>query len=964
MCSAIRFTRAWLACACLAALQFAHAQTPAKITIPEGTLERALELLVEKTGIQLLYDVKHVAGLRTRGVRNASTPEAAVAELLEGTPLTIKTDASGAILIAAPNAAQSSSREGAEPDTWTLAEIIVTGSRLRRAGDEGPSPVIVVDRSDIDRSGASTTREVLNAITQSSVAPDESGNNAVLAGSSIQLRGLPVGTTLILLNGRRLGASAAQVSANFFDLNNIPLEAVERLEILTDSASAVYGADAIGGAVNIILREDFDGIGAGVRYGTSSEGDATERSGSLTLGGASESFSGMILFDVFDREPLRATDRDLTSTYDFSRFGGPDARSVSAYPGNVYSLTGDPLPGLTSTFAAVPAGTNGIGLTPADFSATDGTLRLFDQAPYATLIAEADRRSVFATGRYTASPAFKLFAEGLYTDRDQIVQFSPDFSDFGEFGTVVVPATNPFNPFGEPVGVDYRFTEIGPRANDSTTDFSRFLLGAEGEFAQRFDWQVYVLTDREHTEIFNDNDVDLGAMQAALDQTDPQLALNVFSTTGNNSPATLASVLNETTDDLTVRGSMAEAVLRGRLLSLPGGPVSAALGVNIRREDIDFLSPLAGDFRFDRNSEAAFFEVSVPLVGPEQQVPAIHALALTAAVRHDRYDDLESLDSTTPQFGLTWRPVQSLLVRSSYGEAFKAPTVFNLFFPPVTFPGAGFDPFRGNQLEFFNVVFSGNTELEPEEGESLTAGFVWEPQAVPGFAATVNAFRLEQTNFITQLSLNTLIANPDLFPGHVVRAPPSPADIAQGFPGPITSVSLSSVNFGRLIVRGADFLLQYTHAPTSVGEFVGSLGGTYIDEYEILLTPDSEPTNEVGHANDAGYPTRFKGYASVGWNGPSGWSASVTTRYLASYTDYDGVSELPSQTRFDAQAGYRFGSRRSVGLLAGLEATLGVINLTDEQGSFSNNFNNTTGYDPQQADIRGRFYYLGLKAQF
>src|SRR5262249_23167710 len=228
------------------------------------------------------------------------------------------------------------------------------------------------------------------------------------------------------------------------------------------SASAIYGADAIAGAVNVILKQDFTGVGANLHYGRSSEGDAAERDASLALGGHGGRFSGMVMVDYFQQDPLRDTDRSPTATDDYRRFGGQDLRSTSSYPGNVYSLSFDPvtgaalpLPGLSNPFAGIPTGTNGVGLKTSDFKATDGVLNLFDGATYKTLQAEANRKSVFASGRYRLSEDVSFFAEALYVNREQLVQFAPDALSLGQFGLFVVPATNPFNPFGVPVGVDY-----------------------------------------------------------------------------------------------------------------------------------------------------------------------------------------------------------------------------------------------------------------------------------------------------------------------------------------------------------------------------------------------------------------------------------------------------------------------------------------------------------------------------
>jgi len=468
-------------------------RTQTRFDIPAQALGTSLKQLAEQAGVQILFEEDMVRGLSAPALKAQQSVEQALHVLLGNTGLVYV--ASGDV-IAVRSAARlpsdptmpprvggrrlQSQNEGITPGTERLAQatdpgpargdergaaraieelemVVVTGSRLTRVDVAGPSPVHVITRQDIDRSGASTVREVLNSVPQNATARDESGNATFLGASTVQLRGLPVGTTLVLLNGRRVGASGPQVSSNIFDLSNVPLEAVERIEVLTDSASAIYGADAIGGAVNIILRQEYEGVGAGLRYGTSSESDSDERQASFTIGGSGDQLSGLLVLDYYERDLLHASQRELTHTQDFTRFGGDDLRSTFSYPANVYSLDGGPLPALTSTFAGVPSGTDGIGLTPADFHATDGVLNLFDGASYQTLLAGADRKSAFASGRYRISDAFNLFAEGLFTHRNQLVEFPPEPLPFGQFGFFTVPADNPFNPFGDATIVTKRF---------------------------------------------------------------------------------------------------------------------------------------------------------------------------------------------------------------------------------------------------------------------------------------------------------------------------------------------------------------------------------------------------------------------------------------------------------------------------------------------------------------------------
>jgi iron complex outermembrane receptor protein len=946
-------------CAIANPLPAAHAdeQSAYRFDLPEQPLAEALRAIARQTGTNVLFQSKDMLGIRSPVLRAEVTTDEAIRHVLSGTSLRAERTTPTTVIVqpVSPGAAADSSEE--------LELILVTGSRLKRVDAEGPSPVHVISRQDIDRSGAATVREVLSTVTQNATARDESGNASFLGASTVQLRGLPLGTTLMLLNGRRLGASGPQVSYNIFDISNVPLEAVERIEVLTDSASAIYGADAIGGAVNIILREDFEGAGMGARYGTSSEGDADERQASFTVGRSGQAASGLLVFDYYDRDLLRSSQRDLTSTADFTRFGGDDLRSTWSYPGNVYSLDGSALPGLSNSFAGIPSGTDGTGLTAADFQATDGVLNRFDGANYGTLSAASERTSVFASGRYRFSSGLSLFAEALFTHRNQRVLFPPEPLPYGEFGFFTVPADNPFNPFGVAVGLDYRFLEMGPRTNDLTTDFSRFVVGASGAWG-RFDWEFYWLGDRDQSEIVNgrtlNSTLNAEVIQEYLNSTDPNVALNVFSTTGNNNPQTLAAILNATatTDDLSSRASMTEAIVRGPLWTLPAGTLNAVFGLNVRRERVDFLSPLAGDLRDQRNSKSVFAELAIPLVSPAQGVPVVSSLELTAAVRHDDYEDFDS--STKPQFGLTWRPWRSLLVRASYGEAYKAPTPFQLFYPPITFPSATFDPARNGEPSEFVQIVGGNPQLKPERGTSTTFGVIWEPTFARGWTLSMNAFRVRQEDFITAFDADLVLANEALFPERVVRAPVLPTD-PPGFSGRIISIDATNINFGTLTTKGFDGELQYAFAPSRAGNFVASLYVTYIDEFEILIAPGSPAVNVVNQANAAGYPLRFKSNAGLAWNRAGGWSAALTARHMGSYTDYDGIHELPAQTLFDVQLGRSFGEHGDLWLVENVDVTLGVINLTNEQGHFSRSF---AGYDYQQADMRGRFYYLNLKARF
>ncbi len=392
-------------------------------------LGAALNQLAMAADRQIMVPPALVRGRTAPALSGRYTLDEALTRLLAGSGLTYRIGGNGVIAIVAgpePQARQPEPASGRddppEAAPTQLSAVEVTGSRLKRVDVEGPSQVISISREDIVRSGSATVRDVLNALPQNAVALDESGANTFAGVSTVQLRGLSTGSTLILINGRRVSAN----NARYFDLNSIPIDVIERIEVLTDTASAIYGADAIGGAVNFILRREYQGAGLSVRYGTSSRHDATEKGGSLAFGGSGDTHSGLIMFSVFERDPLMGDARDLTRSLDFRRFGGLDMRGVNTYPANVYALPGTGnLPGLGHAFAGVPAGTDGLGLTPADFAQTDGVLNLYDGAAARTLITQSRRSSAFAQGNVQLSPSTKIYGEMLISRNHQISTLGP-----------------------------------------------------------------------------------------------------------------------------------------------------------------------------------------------------------------------------------------------------------------------------------------------------------------------------------------------------------------------------------------------------------------------------------------------------------------------------------------------------------------------------------------------------------
>lgn len=933
--------------------------------IPSGSLVEAVNGISQKSGVQVVYDIELLRGKNVGTVKGQLSTRQALDKALAGTGLTYEFLNPNTVVLKkgtpppatrtrtepAPAREPAGSSRSADPAT-NLDTMRVTGSRLKRSEFEGASPVVRIDRAEIERTGVSTVRELMNAIPQAAVAMDESGNNSWLGSATVQLRGLSYGSTLILINGRRVNASGAQASRNFFDLNTIPLEAIERVEVLTDTASAIYGGDAIGGAINFILRSDYDGAVARTRYGTSYKGDATEKSASFLLGGSGDRFEGTLVFEYFTRDALRMLDRDATSTWDFRAMGGSDGRSVNCFPGNIFALPGTGnLPGLNNTFAGVPAGTNGIGLTPADFAATDGVLNYSDVSPWGVLAPSTTRTGVMGSGRYHLDNGVTFYGELMHTRIKQLIEIGADSVYGGDFGFVVVPATNPFNPFGVDVGVNYRFVDLGPRQDDSTTNFTRLVVGAEGTVAG-LDWDVSLLSDKDENTTIERNFIDIDRVRDYLNMTDPAVALNVFaSVPGSNSQATLDAIRLKDTYSQSTGATMLEGSLSGGW-DVFGTRLLYSFGAAGRRESLTWdTSTTLIDERREINS--AYFEASLPFTREGGK-----RLEFNVAGRYDDYNDMGS--SFNPQFGAVWKPADWLLLRASAGTAFKAPSLYDMHAPLTIYPSAFLtDPLRNDESVEIEMRYGGNPNVKPEEGESITAGFIVEPQSIPGLSFGASLFRMEQTDFITRFyDYDVILSNPDLFGDLIHRAAPTAADTAAGLPGRLLRLDLTTLNFGQVKVEGIDFEAAYAFETQGWGNFIWTLKGSYVDSYEVLLSPGASPTEEVGHANRAGYPVKLKGNTGLQWV-KDGWSASVLARYLHGYLDYDAIRHMPSQWWYDVQAGYDFG--RAGGSLDGLSISVGAINASNNQGKFSNNF---SGYDFQQADVRGRYFYASVKYKF
>ena len=942
--------------------------------LPAQDLGSAIRAFATITREQVSFNGDDLRGKRSNALKGTFPAADALQQLVRGTGVEFRQAQPGLFVITKSAVGNAGAAEPAAatpaPAPTQESEIVVTGTHIHGASGKGASPLIVIDREDLDRSGRSTVAEALAQLPQNFASPVATPFAPV---QEVNLRGLGADNTLVLVDGHRIATSAAaDFGFNGVDLNSIPLAAVDRIEILPDGASAIYGADATAGVVNIILKKNFTGSEISLSRGAGLHGGAGEWGASGVTGWAGGGFNLLLSGEYFNRDNLPARDRSFSETDDLTARGGRDLRSSITNPGNVFSLDGSNLPGLDAPFAGIPAGQNGQSLTPSDFQATAGQLNL------QSIIGQFDDL-VPATKRYALNARLdgeltkdlKLFAEAGVSHADTKSVATP------EAFVVVVPQSNPFNPFGEPVLVNWLATELGPSIQDDKVDNRRALAGLEGHLWSSWNWQTSLSYSRDRFKDRLPIPIFGPVLDNLLSEADPAQALNVFGDGAVNPPAVLDQLTfgRESVDGVSsVKTASGQA--DGPLFRWAGREVRAALGWEYRDEH--FNSTIAA-FQLDpevpsftqttagrRHVAAGFVELNAPLFGPQDNVPGFRVLELQLATRFEHYSDFG--DTTNSKVAVRWQPIASVTLRGSLGSSFRAPELRELFAVQETVPGLVFDPQRGNEADLVDLRFGGNPDLDPEKSRNWNLGFVWDVPFVGGLSWTTDLWGLRQTERITQLSADELLAAEAFFPDRVTRAAPTAADIAAGQPGQLLALDLTSLNASAVTERGADFGVRY-HINSNVGRFDLRFDGAWIFRFNRQLTPAAPVEKLAGTlaslATGAGettdHPqTRFRANISQTWSrGP--WEAGLTEHYIG--RSRDPFSTLHPMIRpemtVDAQLNYVWpkGSRA----LAGTRLSLSALNLFDRKPPFRDNF---FGFSTELHDPRGAFYRLSLTKPF
>jgi iron complex outermembrane receptor protein len=533
--------------------------------------------------------------------------------------------------------------------------------------------------------------------------------------------------------------------------------------------------------------------------------------------------------------------------------------------------------------------------------------------------------------------------------------------------SALVPATNPYNPFGVPVNVNYRMDPqvFGNRDEPTNSTALRTVAGVKGAY-ETWSWEASALYADERADNIEHNLVNTAKALAALAQTDPALALNPFADGPGGSDALLQSLKDPgIRDNFRSRMLQLSQFARRSLLTLPAGDVKAVLGAEERREKLDFVSQyLALPLVVDRNVLSGFAELRVPLLGGDYTPRWGKELTFTASGRYDDYDDVGG--TFNPQFGLVWRPASSWLLRGSYGRGFRAPSLFELYQPLTVTPGLSVTDPRRNENVPVTVTTGGDTNLKPEKSKSYTVGLVLTPEALPNFSLSTTYWSVEQDRRVVRTYPTAILANEAYFPDRVIRGTPSAADVAAGRPGPLLGLFATNLNAGSLETKGVDIELSQA-IKTPFGRFTPSVTATWVDSFAAADFPSTPFFERVGIAEYSGTIPRWRLVGSLGWAyGPM--RASLTGRHVAPYDDTDAAGVLNGRTvnpptLWDLQASVDVGELApGSSLLSGTIVRLGALNLFDKMPVYSES--GSWGYDAGTGDLRGRIVYVKATKAF
>jgi outer membrane receptor protein involved in Fe transport len=934
--------------------------------IDAGALSDALTTFARQSGLQILFDAQLVSGRSSRGIDARSTARDALDTLLAGSGLVAEPVNANTYVLknppaqppkkktrataAAPRASQDS------PPATPLLPVQVTGSHIRRAEWESASPISVITHEEIERSGLRTLVDVLRtqpgievAARPEVMAAAPAANYAyggAAGASTVGMRGLGARATLVLVDGRRIAPYGLTLggAGQVVDLNAIPVSLVERIEILRDGASAIYGADAIGGVINVILRRTFDGAEVAVDYGIAGKGDAQRRGASATLGGSDGTTRLFLHADWSERDPLVGSQRDWY-TLDRRSRGLNDNRSLYSFPGN-YIYADDKG---QRWIAAVPG-------CAKQFVDENGLCRL-DEAKYTTLQTAQSVRSLFLRASRDVGAATELHADLRVSGVDQRQEAAP----FAV--TYYIPRGFPGSPDpSRPVIVLYSFADVGP-IRESTESLTHALnVGAKGTAAgwqwnADFSIQGNAVTDR---------------MEGFLRPSEALrlLGQGQYFFGGPNSSEALSALSQPLLRK--GRSSLSEIIASasGPAFEMPAGTAMLGVGAEARHARVkDVPDPLlqSDDRLFGERSYVQRASSNSAAAYAELELPLTRGIVGEVAWRFDRSQSVGS--AVSPKLGLRWRVADSLLLRATAAEGYRPPTLLDLNRPIVldnerdVIVPATLGP-CANALDPQTLIELGSIEcrlkiftarnpqgLKAETSRSHTLGFVYAPSE--NFSLGVDLYDIRREQEIGVLPLEYALTHTDEFPGFLLRDEN----------GKLTGLKQYPVNLGRTRTRGVDVAAQYRFYQSGQSGWVARFDATYADRREAQTRDDAPSIRLLGYDSNP----RTRARLGLDYTRLS-WTATANVTYIGPYRNTsfagdeltcDGLEPADGRCRTPGFATLDLGLRYA---RPKWSAGFNVLNALDRHPVY--NGTSAANYNILFDDPVGRYYTLSLSYRF
>ena len=850
-------------------------------------------------------------------------------------------------LIAVPALAQ----QQPTPPQQKLERVEITGSAIKRVEAETAQPVEVYTKKEIERTGATNLNEFIRTIPSVDVFDQGELTSNSPAGSgtaSIRLRGLSESNLLVLLNGRRLPVNALYDSSGAgaaVDINMIPVSAIERIEILKDGGSAIYGADAVAGVFNIITRHDYQGIEARAGYGQTAYGDGNEYSAGLAWGYGdlnTQKFNVFASFDVFKRDPIYRKDRSNSSS---SKFNGWDGRSAYAPAGNILNPSYKDANGEWQ-------GGDFAGKTYAPCAAADldanGICRYDFNASLLTAYNGAERYSGMLLGTLQITPSIRAFGEALYAGSKDKFESHPVPDYF--YVKIKDPADQIYaqdingivDPTSDSMYITGRFMQGGPRMTKREASLLNLSTGLDGN-SFGIDWKAWVNYGESRVTNKDANYYDRSKWMAAIE------AGLIDPTVNTNDPALVEGMKVNPSREGKSTITALNLQAGGDLVNLPAGPLLYAVGAQYWREtltDTPDLLTQKGQVVGSIAQSAVDAERDVWATFIEFGIPIFKTLEASAALRYDHYDNASK---ASPKLGLKWTATNNLLFRGSYTGSFRAPVLKQLYGGveqgAITLNSAEecavFGQASGCNLPAYQVNGS-NANLKPETAKTFNIGAVVD---LGVFSGSLDWWRINKDDVISSPSIAQALED-----GRYSRVNGQ------------LYVYTNLLNYAQQEVSGLDFDGKLSFRRTAIGNVTVRDFVTYYF------------TNKTRDAADAPWEDDNGMYAMPRWrntlvvtaeSGP--WAVSTGLRTTSGFYDQTaaapvkpGTKRVASHSEVDLQGGYTG--------IKNLQLTLGIKNLFDRMPPFSLVNASSNGYSQMGfAELytnRGRFFYGTVAYKF